>query len=112
MSFTSILSLLSALFLSFTVLSAGIARLNSPITPEQIVQERRTASINASTLRELVGVLDILCGVMLLVTRSRKVGAAVAFGLLLMGLVERVREGKALGKGLICMGLCIVVWIF
>ncbi|KAL9136680.1 MAG: hypothetical protein Q9175_002104 [Cornicularia normoerica] len=53
MSFASILSLLSALILSVTVLSAGIARLSSPITPEQIVQERRRSSINTSTLREL-----------------------------------------------------------
>lgn len=111
MSFASILSLLSALILSVTVLSAGIARLSSPITPEQIVQERRRSSMNTSTLRELVGVLDILCSIMLLVTRSRRLGAAMAFVLLVMGLVSRVREGKSVGKALICMGLCTIVWI-
>ena len=112
MSFASILSLLFALILSFTVLSAGIARLGSPITPEQIAQERNAPFISASTRRELVGVLDILCGIMLLVPRSRKLGAAVAFGLLVVGLISRVREGKSLGKTLICMGLCVIVSLF
>ena len=112
MSFASILSLLSALTLSFTVLSAGVARLNSQITPEQIVQERSASSINPSTLRELVGVLDILCGIMLLVPRSRRLGVAMAFVLLVLGLVARVKEGKSVGKALICMGLCTIVWMF
>lgn len=112
MSFTSLLSLISAFILSYTVLSAGVARLNLPITPEQIVQERRSASsIPSSSLRELVGILDVLCGMMLLVPRSRKLGAAVALVLLVLGLVARVREGKAVGKSLICLGLCGVVWI-
>lgn len=111
MSFAAILSLLSALILSFTVLQAGVARLNSPITPEQIAQERSTSSINKSTLRELVGGLDILCGIILLVPRSRRAGTAVAFALLVVGLVSRVREGKSVGKALICMGLCVLVWI-
>ncbi|KAF6229083.1 hypothetical protein HO133_007197 [Letharia lupina] len=98
MSFASILSLLSALVLSFTVLSAGITRLSSPITPEQISRERATSSINPSTLRELVGVLDVLCSIMLLVPRSRRLGAAMAFALLVLGLVSRIREGKSVGK--------------
>ena len=112
MYFAAIFSLLSALILSLTVLSAGVARLGSPITPEQIAQERSTSSINASTLRELVGGLDILCGIMLLVPRSRRAGAAAALALLMVGLVSRVREGKSVGKTLICMGLCVIVWVF
>lgn len=108
----SFLSLLSALILSFTVLSAGIAKVNSPITPEQIVQERNTSSVNSSTLRELVGVLDILCGIMLLVPWSRRLGAMFACLLLAVGLVSRVREGKAVGKTVICMALCVIVGIF
>lgn len=111
MSFAAILSLLSALILSFTVLQAGVARLSSPITPEQIAQERSASFVNRSTLRELVGGLDVLCGIMLLVPRSRRAGAAVAFALLLVGLVSRVGEGKSVGKALICMGLCAVVWM-
>ena len=48
-----------------------------------------------------------------MVRRSRKVGAAGALALLVVGLVARVREGKteAVGKSLVCMGLCGVVWI-
>ena len=111
MSVAAIFSLLSALLLSYIVLSAGVARLNTPITPEQIARERGTSSANSVSLRELVGVLDILCGVMLLVPRSRRWGAAVAFVLLLLGLVSRVREGKSSEKALICMGLCAVVWV-
>ncbi len=111
MSFVSIVSLLSALILSFTVLSAGVARLNSPITSEQIVQERSASSPNSSSLRELVGVLDMVCGIMLLVPLSRRLGAAIAFVLLVLGLVSRVRGGKPVGKALVCMGLCMVVWI-
>ena len=113
MSFTTILSLLSALILSFTVLSAGVGRLNSPITPEQIVQDRNTSSSTSSiTRRELVGVLDILCGLMLLVPGSRRLGGGMAFVLLLVGLISRVREGKSVGKAVICMGLCVLVWVF
>lgn len=113
MSLASILSFLSALVLSFTLLSAGVARLNSQITPEQIVQERSAASsMNPSTLRELVGGLDVLCAIMLLVPRSRRLGVAIALVLLVLGLVSRVKEGKPVGKALICMGLCIIVWIF
>ena len=111
MSFAAILSLLSALILSFTVLQAGVARLNSPITPAQIAEERSASFVNKSTLRELVGGLDVLCGITLLVPRSRRAAAVGAFALLLLGLVSRVREGKPLGKALICIGLCVVVWM-
>lgn len=111
MAIAAILSLLPALILSFTVLSAGVARLSSPITPEQIARERSTLSANASTLRELVGALDVVCGVLLLVPRSRRGGAAVALALLVVGLVSRVRDGKSVGKGLMCMGLCVLVWM-
>lgn len=58
-----------------------------------------------------MGVLDILCGVLLLVPWSRRVGAMIAFGLLAVGLVSRVREGKAVGKAVICMGLCVIVGV-
>ena len=66
----------------------------------------------SSTLRELVGVLDILCSIMLIVPWSRRLGAATAFVLLVVGLGSRVREGKAVGKALICMGVCVIVGIF
>ena len=113
MSFTTILSLLSALILSFTVLSAGFARLNSPITPEQIVLERKNSTTTSSiTQREFVGVLDILCGLVLLVPRSRRLGGGIAFVLLVVGVVSKVREGKSVGKAVICMGLCALVWLF
>ncbi len=109
MSFAAILS---ALILSYTVLSAGVARLNSPITPEQIVQERSSSSVNSITLRELVGALDILCGILLLVPRSRRLGAGLALVLLIGGLVSRVREGRSVRKAVMCMGMCGVVWMF
>lgn len=121
---TTLLPLLSALYLSYTVLSAGISRLTSPITPEQILQDRtnnknnnnnNTSSSSSSTTslttREVVGILDLVCGGLLLVPRCRRVGGAVAFALLLAGLVARVREGREVGwvMGVGCMGLCVVV---
>lgn len=60
--------------------------------------------------------LDILCGVLLLVPgRSRRLGGAVALVLLGLGFVARVRrEGKEGGVGVggkevVCGGLCVVV---
>lgn len=63
--------------------------------------------------------LDILCGVLLLVPgRSRRLGGAVALVLLGLGFVARVRregkEGKGVGVGVggkevVCGGLCVVV---
>lgn len=113
----SLLTLLSALLLSFTILSAGLSRLTSPITPEQIVRERHTTTTTTSrlTLREAVGVLDILCGVLLLVPgRCRRLGGAAALVLLALGIVKRVwgerGEGKGVGgKEVVCGGLCVVV---
>lgn len=117
----SLLALLSALLLSFTLLSAGVSRLASPITPEQVAHERATSSSSTTTtrltLREAVGVLDILCGVLLLVPgRSRRLGGAVALVLLGLGFVARVRregkEGKGVGVGgkeVVCGGLCVIV---
>lgn len=70
--------------------------------------------MNRITLREVVGVLDILCGIILLVPRSRRLGAALAFVLLIVGAVERMRQGREreVGKGVICMGLCVVAGVF
>ena len=36
----------------------------------------------------------------------------MAFMLLLVGLVSKVREGKSVGKAMICMGLCVLVCVF
>lgn len=120
MSLSSLLSLLSALFLAFTVLSAGQAKLTSRLTPEihdsQVAQESETRSnesripIPPATRRKIHGWVNILCGILLLWPSRRKIGAAAAAVLLSWGLVTRLRNGMSLVPPLTMMGLSAVVW--
>lgn len=119
MSLSSILVFLCSLILAFTVLSAGQAKLTGRITEEvhakYLAKEKETASkfipLSPAEQRQLVGVIDIICGLLLLVPSWRSIGAAAAFALLAAGLVPRVRRGESIKPAMILMGLSATVWI-
>ena len=117
---TSLLSLLSALFLAFTVLSSGQAKLTSRYTPEahfkQTAKDSEESPIELyipfepSTRRIIHGIVNVLCGILLLLPSTRAVGAAMAFGLLLLALGKSVTNGVSVIPPLGMMVLCAVVW--
>lgn len=119
MSLSSIFALLCALVLSFTVLSAGQAKLTDRITEEvhakYLAKEKETASkfipLSPSDQRQLVGVIDLICGFLLLVPSWRSIGAAMAFVLLAAGLAPRVRRGESVKPAMILMALSAIVWV-
>jgi len=120
MSLSSILSVLSAIILAFTVLSAGQAKLTSQITPEiheiQVAKDSETSPhesripIPPATRRKIHGVINVVCGILLLWPSRRKIGAAAAFVLLSWGLVSRFRGGMSVVPPLTMMALSAFVW--
>jgi len=122
MSLSSFLSLLSALILSFTVLSAGQAKITNLITPSihqtQISKDTKSSSLelylpfSPATRRKLRGVADIICGILLLWPSARTTGAATSFLLLVVSAVGRIADGMSLLPPLTMMGLSAVVWFF
>jgi hypothetical protein len=120
MSLSSILSLLSALILAFTVLSAGQAKLTSRITPDiyenQVAQDSKPSPheswipISPAMRRKIHGVMNVVCGILLLWPSWRKSGGAAAFVLLCWGLVSRLRDGKSVVPPLTMMTLSAIVW--
>ena len=120
MSLPSTLSLLSALILAFTVLSAGQAKLTSRITPSiyesQVAQDSVSTPhdawipISPATRRRIHGVINVVCGVLLLWPSRRRVGAAAAFVLLSWGLVSRWRSRMSVVPPSTMMALSAVVW--
>jgi len=119
MSLSSIFAFLCAFVLSFTVLSAGQAKLTDRITEDvhakYLAKENETASkfipLSPADQRQLVGVIDLVCGILLLVPSWRSIGAAAAFVLLAAGLASRVRRGESMKPRMIMMGLSAIVWV-
>ena len=122
MSYKSFIALFSALILAFTVLSAGQAKLTGRITPEiheeQLAKDTESSSFklylpfSPAFRRKLRGVLDVICGILLLWPSSRRAGGVLSFLLLLVGSVFRIKDGKSLVPPLTMMVLCAVVWFF
>lgn len=120
MSLSSILSFLSAIILAFTVLSAGQAKLTSQITPaiyeSQVAEDCATSPndlwipVAPATRRKIHGVINVVCGILLLWPSWRTIGAAAAFVLLSWGLVSRLRAGKSVVPPLTMMTLSAVAW--
>ena len=120
MSIWSIFALVCAFILSFTVLSAGQAKLTDRITEEihakYLAKEKETAfrfvPLSPADQREVVGVLDLICGISLLVPSWKRFGAVLAFLLLATGIVPRYRRGESVKPTMLMMGLSVVVWAF
>lgn len=120
MSFASWVSFFSALVLSFTVIRSGLGKFTSQVTDEvhekYIVREKKAdsaksfISISPEATKEVRGIIDFVCGVLLLVPSTRKIGAAIAFALLIVGLVRCVRNGTSLIPPLVMMSTSAFVW--
>ena len=120
MPLASWVSFLSALLLSFRVLSAGYAKLTSQINDEvhekYLADDRHTTSshshlsLSPANFREIRGIVDIICGILLLLPSWKRLGAAMAFFLLSVGLVSRAREGQSVAPPLVMMTHCALVW--
>ncbi|KAK0512020.1 hypothetical protein JMJ35_005148 [Cladonia borealis] len=119
------LSFLSALLLSFRVLSAGYAKLTYQTPPSQVADEIRRKyasenkeedpsrsyfSLSAAQIRDVRGVVEVICGILLLVPSWKRLGAAMALSLLVIGLVSRIRNGQSIVSPLIMMTHCGLVW--
>ena len=114
----------SALLLSFRVLSAGYAKLTYQTPPSQVADEIRkkysedkkdvsgksSLSPSPAQIRDARGVIELICGILLLVPSWRRLGAAIAFSLLVIGLVSRIRTGQSILSPLIMMTHCGLVW--
>ena len=118
-------SFFSALLLSFRVLSAGYAKLTYQTPPSQVADEIREKysseikeddsshsyfSPSPAQIRDVRGVIELICGLLLLVPSWRRSGAAIAFSLLVIGLVSRIRSGQSIVSSLIMMTHCGLVW--
>ena len=118
-------SFFSALLLSFRVLSAGYAKLTYQTPPSQVADEIREKysshnkennsshsyfSPSPAQIRDVRGVIELICGLLLLVPSWRRSGAAIAFSLLVIGLVSRIRSGQSIVSPLIMMTHCGLVW--
>ena len=125
MSFTSWMSFLGALLVSYTVLRSGLGKLTSQVTDEvqerylvreNPVQENETrsaysfTSVSPGTMKEVRAVIDLICGVLLLVPSWRRIGAAIALALLAIGLIRCLRNGNSLVPPLTMMTLSALVW--
>lgn len=125
MSFTSWMSFLGALLVSYNVLRSGLGKLTSQVTDEvherylvgeNPVQENETrsayspTSVSPGTMKEVRAVIDLVCGVLLLVPSWRRTGAAIALALLAIGLVRRLRNGTSLVPPLTMTILSALVW--
>ncbi len=118
-------SFFSALLLSYQVLSAGYAKVTYQTPPSQVADEIRKKyftedkeddssrpyfSPSTARIRDVRGVIEIICGILLLVPSWRRLGAAIAFSLLIIGLVSRIRSGQSIIPPLIMMTHCGLVW--
>ncbi|KAL6719349.1 hypothetical protein ACLMJK_003588 [Lecanora helva] len=120
MTLTSLLLTLLTLLLSFTLLSAGQAKLTSALTPHLHDPDPPESNIelyipfSPSTRRKLRGILDVVCGMMLLWRGTRRFGAGVAAGLLVWSTVGRLVEGRegSWGKVVVMAGACGGVVVF
>jgi len=119
MSLSPIFATLCALILSFTVLSAGQAKFTDRITEEvhakYLAKENETASrfipLSPADQRQLVGVIDLVCGFLLLIPSWRSIGAAAAFLILATGVAPRVRRGESVKPTMIMMALSAILWV-
>ena len=120
-------SFFSALALSYRVLSAGYAKLTYNPPPSEVAAEIRENylsedkegdpgqsyfSPSPATIRDIRGFIELICGIMLLVPSWRRIGAAIAFSLLVTGLVSRIRSGQSILPHLLMMMHCGLVWFF
>ena len=118
-------SFFSALLLSYRVLSAGYAKITYQTPPSQVADEIRKKYFNEdkeddssqsyfspspARIRDVRGVIELLCGILLLVPSWRRLGAMIAFSLLVLGLVSRIRSGRSIAPPLIMMTHCGLVW--
>ena len=118
-------SFFSALLLSYRVLSAGYAKVTYQTPPSQVADEIRKKyssenkkdhsshtyfSPSAAQIRDVRGIVELICGILLLVPSWRRLGAAIAFSLLVIGLVSRIRNGQSIVSPLIMMTHCGLVW--
>ena len=121
------ISLFSSLLLSFRVLSAGYAKLTYQTPPSQIADEIRKKyssedkendqsqsyfTPSPARIRDIRGVIEVVCGILLLLPACQRLGAAIAFSLLVIGLVSRIRSGQSIVSPLIMMTHCGLVWFF
>ena len=111
------ISFFSALLLSFRVLSAGYAKLTYQTPPSQVADEIRRNysedkegnpsqfyfSLSPAQIRDVRGAVEVICGILLLVPSWKRSGAAIAFSLLFIGLVSRIRNGQSIVSPLIMM---------
>lgn len=121
MSSASIIPFLSTLVLAFTVLASAQAKFTAHLTPE--AYERQVAEgtiissassllqVSLDTLRKIIGIVDIICGVLLLVPSTRSYGALLALALLTAGLVSRLRSGQSSLPPVFMMALSGLVWL-
>ena len=119
------ISFFSAILLSFRILSAGYAKLTYRTPPSEVADEIRRKyasedkeedpsqsylSLSSAQIRDVRGVIEVVCGVLLLVPSWKWLGAAIAFSLLVIGLVSRIRSGQSIVSPLIMMTHCGLVW--
>lgn len=119
-------SFFSALLLSYRVLSAGYAKVTYQPPPSQVADEIRKKyssedkedhptrsyfSPSPALIRDIRGVIELVCGILLLVPSWRRLGATIAFSLLVIGLVSRIRSGQSIVSPLIMMTHCGLVWL-
>ena len=113
------MAFICALNLAFTVISAGQAKLTDRITEDihakYLAKEKENASnyipLSPASQRQIIGVLDIVCGLLLLVPSLRSTGAAVAFVLLSIGVPARLRSGMSLKPTVVMMALSTICWL-
>lgn len=119
------LSFFSALLLSYRVLSAGYAKVTYQPPPSQAADEIRKRYFSgdkegessqssflpsSARIRDIRGVIELVCGILLLVPSWRRIGAAIAFSLLVIGLISRIRSGQSTAPHLLMMTHCALVW--
>ena len=119
------LSFFSALLLSYRVLSAGYAKVTYQPPPSQVADEIRKRYFSgdkegessqssflpsSARIRDIRGVIELVCGILLLVPSWRRIGAAIAFSLLVIGLTSRIKSGQSIAPHLLMMAHCALVW--
>ena len=119
-------SFFSALLLSYRVLSAGYAKVTYQAPPSQVADEIRKKYFtedkqgysdqsylpSSARIREIRGIIELICGILLLVPSWRRIGAVIAFSLLVIGLTSRIRSGQSIAPHLLMMVHCGLVWFF
>ena len=119
------MSFFSALLLSYRVLSAGYAKVTYQTPPSQVADEIRKKYYSgdkegdpgqssfwpsSAKIRDIRGIIELICGILLLVPSWRRTGAVIAFSLLLIGLISRIRSGQSIAPHLLMMTHCALVW--